>query len=53
MPALHIKGGAAPTREGAENDCLSATAFALKCDPRDHDTHAETLTFDVNVAPAA
>jgi hypothetical protein len=42
-----------PTREDAERDCLSAIAFALEGDPRDYDTDAETLAFDVNVAPAA
>jgi hypothetical protein len=53
VPALHINGGGAPTREDAEGDCLSAIAFALEGDPRDWDTDAETLAFDVNVAPAA
>jgi hypothetical protein len=53
VPALHINGGGTPTREDAERDCLSAIAFALEGDPRDYDTDAETLTFDVNVAPAA
>ena len=53
VPALHINGGGAPTREDAEQDCLSAIAFALKGDPHDYDTDAETLTFHVNVAPAA
>jgi hypothetical protein len=53
MPALRINGGGTPTREEAERDCLSAIAFALEGDPRDYDTDAETLTLDVNVAPAA
>jgi hypothetical protein len=53
VPALHINGGGTPTREDAEQECLSAIAFALEGDPRDYDTDAETLTFDVNVAPAA
>ena len=53
VPALHINGGGTPTREDAERECLSAIAFALEGDPRDYDTDAETLTFDVNVAPAA
>ena len=53
VPALHINGGGTPTREDAERDCLSAIAFALEGDPRDYDTDAETLAFDVNVAPAA
>jgi hypothetical protein len=53
VPALHINGGGTPTREDAERDCRSAIAFALEGDPRDYDTDAETLAFDVNVAPAA
>ena len=53
VPALHINGGGTSTREDAERDCLSAITFALEGDPRDDDTDAETLTFDVNVAPAA
>jgi hypothetical protein len=50
-PAHH--GGGTPTREDAERDCLSAIVFALEGDSRDYDTDAETLTLDVNVAPAA
>ena len=53
VPALHINGGGTSTREEAERECLSAIAFALEGDPQDYDTDAETLTFDVNVAPAA
>ncbi len=53
VPALHINGGGTPTRQDAEHDALSAIAFALEGDPRDYDTDAETLTLDVNVAPAA
>jgi hypothetical protein len=53
VSALHINGGGTPTREDAERECLSAIAFALEGDPRDYDTDAETLTFDVSVAPAA
>jgi hypothetical protein len=53
VPALHINGGGTPTREDAQRDCLSAIAFALEGDPRDYDTDAEILAFDVNVAPAA
>ena len=53
VPALHINGGGTPTREDAEHDALSAIAFALEGDPSDYDTDAETLTLDVNVAPAA
>lgn len=53
VPALHINGGGTATREDAERHALSAIAFALEGDPRDYDTDAETLTLDVNVAPAA
>lgn len=53
MPALHINGGGTATREDAKHDALSAIAFALEGDPQDYDTDAESLTFDVNVAPAA
>jgi hypothetical protein len=53
VPALHINGGGTATREDAEHDALSAIAFALEGDPHDYDTDAESLTFDVNVAPAA
>ena len=53
VPALHINGGGTSTREDAEQDCLSAIAFALEGDPLDYDSDAETLTFDVNVQPAA
>lgn len=52
-PGLHINGGGTTTREDAEHDALSAIAFALEGDPQDHDTDAESLTFDVNVAQAA
>ena len=53
VPALHINGAGTPTREDAERDCASAIAFALEGDSRGYDTDAETLTFEVNVAPAA
>lgn len=53
LPALHINGGGTATREDAERHALSAIAFALQGDPRDYETDAETLTLDVNVAPAA
>jgi hypothetical protein len=53
VPALHINGGGTSTRGDAEQDCLSAIAFALEGDPRDYDSAAETLTLDVSVQPAA
>ena len=53
VPALHINGGGAATREQAERDCLAAIEFALQGDPHDYDPSAETLTLDVSVAPAA
>jgi hypothetical protein len=51
--ALHINGGGTLTRTDAERECLSAMAFALEGDPREYDADAETVTFDVRVAPAA
>lgn len=53
VPALHINGGGLPSRQEAEQDCLSAVAFALEGNPADYDTSAEALTLDVRVAPAA
>ncbi len=53
VPALHINGGGTATRAEAERECLAAIAFALEGDPRDYDFEAETVTFDVRVAPAA
>lgn len=53
VPALHINGGGAATREDAERDCIAAIMFALQGDPRDYDPDADTVTFEVNVAPAA
>jgi hypothetical protein len=53
VPALHINGGGTAFREDAECASLTAVAFALEGDPRDYDTDAETLTFDVSMAPAA
>ena len=53
VPALHINGGGTPTREGANQECLSAIAFVLEGDPRDYDPAAETVTLDVSIAPAA
>ena len=52
VPALHINGGGTPTRADAEQECLSATAFAPEGNP-DYDQAAETVTLDVRVAPAA
>jgi hypothetical protein len=53
VPALHINGGGASTRQEAEEESLSAIAFALEGDPRDYDPSAEAVTLDVNVMPAA
>lgn len=41
------------SRHEAEQDCLSAIAFALEGNPADYDPTAEALTLDVTVAPAA
>jgi hypothetical protein len=53
VPALRINGGGVPSRADAEQDCLSAIAFALEGDPRDYDSAAEAITVDVTVASAA
>lgn len=53
VPALHINGGGAATREDAERESLSAIAFALEGDPHDYDSSAEAVTLNVSVAPAA
>ena len=53
VPALHINGGGTATREEAERESLSATAFALEGDPRDYDPSSEAVTLAVTVAPAA
>jgi hypothetical protein len=53
VPALHINGGGTATREDAEQESLSAIAFALEGDPSDFDPSAEAVTLDVSVAPAA
>jgi hypothetical protein len=53
VPALHINGGGTATREEAEEESLSAIAFALEGDPQDFDPSAEAVTLQVTVAPAA
>jgi hypothetical protein len=53
VPALHINGGGLPSRQQAEQDCLSAIAFTVEGNPADYDPTAEALTLDVTVAPAA
>jgi hypothetical protein len=53
VPALHINGGGTPRRADAEQEALSAIAFALEGNPDDYDPTAETVTLDVKVAPAA
>jgi hypothetical protein len=53
VPARHINGGGAPTRDEAERGSLEAISFALRSDPRDFDDEAEAVSFDVSVVPAA
>lgn len=53
VPALHINGGGTTTRAEAEEESLSAIAFALEGDPQEYDPSAEAVTLDVTVAPAA
>lgn len=53
VPALHINGGGAPSREEAERQSVAAITFALEGDPQEYDPAAEALSFEVNVTPAA
>jgi hypothetical protein len=53
VPALHINGGGAATREDAERQCLDAIAFALEGDPSEYDSDAQAVALQVSVAPAA
>jgi hypothetical protein len=53
VPALHINGGGAPTRDHVEAEAMDAIAFALQGDPGDYDGDAEATTFDVSVVPPA
>ena len=53
VPALHINGGGAATREDAERQCLDAIAFALEGDPSEYDSDAHAVALEVSVAPAA
>jgi hypothetical protein len=52
VPALRINSGGPPSRQDAEQDWLSAIAFALEGSPADDDPAAEALTLDVTVAPS-
>ncbi len=53
VPALHINGGGAATREDAQHQCLDAIAFALEGDPNEYDRDAQAVALEVSVAPAA
>lgn len=53
VPALSINGGGVATRQEAEALCRAAIEFALEGDPRDYDTTAQAVTFEVRVIPAA
>jgi hypothetical protein len=53
VPALHINGGGAATREDAERQCLDAIAFALEGDPSEYDSDAQAVALQVSVAPTA
>jgi hypothetical protein len=53
VPALHIIGGGAATREEAERQCLEAIAFALEGDPAEYDRDAQAVALEFSVAPAA
>lgn len=53
VPALHINGGGAATRDDAERQCLEAISFALEGDPADFDGDAQAVSLDVSVTSAA
>lgn len=53
VPALHINGGGARTREDAERECLAAIAFALEGDPDEFDGDALAVALEVSVASAS
>jgi hypothetical protein len=53
VPALHINGGGAATRQDAERGCLESIAFALEGDPTEYDSEAQAVALEVSVAPAA
>ena len=53
VPALHINGGGARSRDQVEAEAMAAIAFALQGDPRDYDGEAEATAFDVSVVPPA
>ena len=53
VPALHINGGGAATREDAERQCLDAIAFALEGDPSEYDSDAQAVALEVSVGLAA
>lgn len=53
VPALHINGGGAQTREDAQRECMDAIEFALEGDPSDYDSDTLAIALEVSVAPAA
>jgi hypothetical protein len=53
VPALHINGGGAATREDAERQCLEAISFALEGNPSEYDRDTQAVALEVSVAPAA
>jgi hypothetical protein len=53
VPALHINGGGAASREDAQRACLDAIAFALEGDPSEYDSDTQAIALEMSVAPAA
>jgi hypothetical protein len=53
VPALHINGGGAATREDAERECMEVIDFALKGNPAEYDDATQAITLQVSVTPAA
>jgi hypothetical protein len=53
VPALHINGGGAGTRDDAERECMEVIDFALEGDPAEYDNAAQAITLEISVTPAA
>jgi hypothetical protein len=53
VPALHIIGGGAGSREDAHQECVDAIAFVLEGDPAEYDQTSQAVSFEMSVSPAA
>jgi hypothetical protein len=52
VPALHIVGGGADTRDAVERQCLEAVAFALEGDPDEYDDESDAVELEVTISAA-